>query len=939
MISPFRWTVGSLFVGLLVADFLFAADVTSTWDNTTNNWTSNHWSSVSYPNNGNGGFSYDAIIGGGIVNLNQDIQLEKLTLSGNGAVSSVTSFALTLNDLFTWTGGSIRGSGAVSALGGIDLHGAGAKTLGGSRVLAGAAVLDFSGGTLTVESSGTAAPGAILDNNGTFNATDEADILLNAGLGGNLPLFTNDGVLNKSGLATTTTIDIALNNSATVNVDSGTLTLSRGGTSTGVFDVDAGATLTLSGGTHTLAPASQVIGAGTARFSGGTTNLAGTYSVAATYITDGIANFNAIATTTSLAQSGGTLAGSASLTVSAGTFSWTGGTTTGTGSTIIPAASILTISEAANKTIGGSRVITNNGTASLSGGALTMQNSAGAGPGAVFNNNNTFSVIDDADIVFQDLLGNAPIFVNAGTFTKSGSGTTTEIDVAFNNLGTVNVTSGTLALSAISTASGPFSVSAGANLSFLSGAHTYTAAATIGGGTVSFVGGTVTLAGSYSAASTTIGGASVAFNHPTNATGSVAFSSGVFSGGGRFAVNDGTFTWTGGTMNGAGTTTIASTSSLALSGAATKTLGASRILRIDGTANLSGGDLLVQSSGGAGPGAIIDNNHVFNATDNADVVFQVVTGNAPGFNNDGSFNKSGAGTTTTVGIAFTNLGAVNVNSGTLSFTNTLNNSGIIELAGGTLASASTLASTGAIRGQGAINGNIQTAGTVAPAGTSIGVLTVNGNYVQTASGQLQLGLESTSSYDRLLVNGSAILAGTIAVSHIGGFSPGSGDTFDVLNFTSLINNGYTLNLPPLDGDLTWDTSLFASSGVLFVTGGDEQLLYGDYNDDGFVDAADYITWRINEGTDAEFPNTLVEGNIGPAHYEEWRSNFGSTLSTGSIASATILAPEPEAAVLWILIGGALGCRTMRNRREAGDWGLAGQVLLSDKRRVVTDNSS
>src|SRR5262245_12140024 len=61
-----------------------AADVTSTWNGTTGNWSdATRWSSnPNFPNNGNGGFTYDAIINSGSVTLDQDIAIEKLTLSG-----------------------------------------------------------------------------------------------------------------------------------------------------------------------------------------------------------------------------------------------------------------------------------------------------------------------------------------------------------------------------------------------------------------------------------------------------------------------------------------------------------------------------------------------------------------------------------------------------------------------------------------------------------------------------------------------------------------------------------------------------------------------------------------------------------------------------------------------------------------------------------------
>jgi hypothetical protein len=87
-----------------------AADVVSTWDGATGNWGSSHWlhnpDVPFYPNNGNGGFTYDVVINSGAVTfeptLEDDIVLEKLTFGG----STITGpTVLKVNDLFTWTGG------------------------------------------------------------------------------------------------------------------------------------------------------------------------------------------------------------------------------------------------------------------------------------------------------------------------------------------------------------------------------------------------------------------------------------------------------------------------------------------------------------------------------------------------------------------------------------------------------------------------------------------------------------------------------------------------------------------------------------------------------------------------------------------------------------------------------------------------------------------
>lgn len=71
-----------------------------------------------------------------------------------------------------------------------------------------------------------------------------------------------------------------------------------------------------------------------------------------------------------------------------------------------------------------------------------------------------------------------------------------------------------------------------------------------------------------------------------------------------------------------------------------------------------------------------------------------------------------------------------------------------------------------------------------------------------------------------------------------------------------------------------------------------QGVAGDYNDDGTVDAADYVVWRnggplMNEGA--------TPGSTTPEDYDFWRSRFGATAASGSAAAAAV--PEPAAAML------------------------------------------
>jgi hypothetical protein len=104
-------------------------------------------------------------------------------------------------------------------------------------------------------------------------------------------------------------------------------------------------------------------------------------------------------------------------------------------------------------------------------------------------------------------------------------------------------------------------------------------------------------------------------------------------------------------------------------------------------------------------------------------------------------------------------------------------------------------------------------------------------------------------------------------------------------------------------------SYLSSDGRLIVgAAGLVPELPGDYNQDNVVDAADYVVWRKNNGTNNTLPNDLIGGTIGQAHFDQWRANFGTTAGSGSLSDASV----PEPASVWLLILGAVvGARTGR----------------------------
>jgi hypothetical protein len=90
------------------------------------------------------------------------------------------------------------------------------------------------------------------------------------------------------------------------------------------------------------------------------------------------------------------------------------------------------------------------------------------------------------------------------------------------------------------------------------------------------------------------------------------------------------------------------------------------------------------------------------------------------------------------------------------------------------------------------------------------------------------------------------------------------------------------------------------------------ILPGDYNNDGTVDAADYVVWRKNEGTNNMLANNPTPGPIDQTEYERWRANFGnSSLGSGGVAAGQ--AAEPAS---WMLVLPAIVALAARRRARA-----------------------
>jgi hypothetical protein len=172
------------------------------------------------------------------------------------------------------------------------------------------------------------------------------------------------------------------------------------------------------------------------------------------------------------------------------------------------------------------------------------------------------------------------------------------------------------------------------------------------------------------------------------------------------------------------------------------------------------------------------------------------------FNNSGILNNSGS----SIGGNIDNTGLINNyndidNYGTITNNGNLNNLGTLE-------NYNTLSGENITHTNDFINGGI-----LSP-GNSPGTYTFDANYTHNTSANLEIELESTSSFDKLAVTNTASLNGILNVSLINGFTPSIGDSFTILTANTVSGAFTTTNLP---AGFIWDITYNASNVVLEVT--------------------------------------------------------------------------------------------------------------------------
>jgi uncharacterized repeat protein (TIGR01451 family) len=852
----------------------FTVLTTAHWINSSGgNWnTASNWSTGTVPTASNDVF----IDANGTYTVSLDVNPAFNSLTVGGGTGTQTLDLGVSHDLTFNNAGTITASGVLTFASG-RLLGTGPLTVNGVMNWSSDSEIDTtiaiaSGATLNINGSGTRQiNGGTINNSGTVNWSGGNNIsIYNSGVINNLATglfsvtndqliyqhccsaaqaFNNAGTFRKSVGTNTTTIDgNGFNNSGTLDVQSGTLLLGSGGTSTGVFNATAAGTILVSS-VYTLGTGATLTGSGNFQLSAGQLAVIAT-GVAVNHLT----------------LTGGTLniTGAISTTAS-GVIDWTADATlTGGGSLNITSGGVLNINGSGTRFIDGG-TINNGGTVNWSGGNNISVYSLG-----LINNlaGGLFSVKND-QIIYQHCCTGGQTFNNAGIFRKSvAAGTTIIQNNGFNNSGTVDVQSGTFNPASGGTSSGIFNAAASGTVLF--NANTYT----LGSGATLTGSGNFQLSGGQLAVAAT----GVTVNHMTmnggtlNVTGSIATAA------------SGIVDWTAdSTLTGAGSLTIGSGGVLNINGAGTRFIDGGT-LNNSGTVNWSGGNNISVFSSG-----VINNLAAgLFSVKNDQIIYQHCCTGGQAFNNAGTFRKTVAtGTTIIQNNGFSNTGTVDIQSGTFNPASGGTSSGIFNAtASGTVlfnTSTYTLASGATLTG----SGNFQLGGgqlTVAATGVTVnhmtmnaGTLNVTGSISTTASGVFDWTADST------LTGAGALTIGSGGVLNING----SGTRF--IDGGTLNNSG-TVNWSGGNNISVFNSGIINNLAAGLFSVANDQLIYQHccsggqpFNNAGtFRKTAATGTTSINGFTNSG----TIEADSGILAFNAAFSNSGSSAYNFGIGSAS-----------------------------------------------------
>jgi autotransporter-associated beta strand protein len=189
-----------------------------------------------------------------------------------------------------------------------------------------------------------------------------------------------------------------------------------------------------------------------------------------------------------------------------------------------------------------------------------------------------------------------------------------------------------------------------------------------------------------------------------------------------------------------------------------------------------------------------------------------------------------------------------------------------------------------------------------------------GDFIKTGAGKLTLTGANTYTGDTV-VNGNILSITNAYLHNDADVYLNTGSTFDLaFSGEDTIRALYIDGMPKETG--TWgrtgsgadhESELITSDGLLNVLTQPVVGIPGDYNDNGSVDAADYVLWREGGPLENEVDNP---GVVNAQDYLEWRSRFGNPGAGAGLGTSTV--PEPTAWLLAVL--SLVGHLARRERR-------------------------
>ena len=554
-----------------------------------------------------------------------------VNLSGSG-VTLGTNRTLTLPGVTNWTGGALS---SVSLLGGgtFSIPSGGSASITAVGQTLGYATFDVAGqatlaGSGSISGSGSGAQLRI-ESGGTLDITGNAGFTTASGT----PAINNAGLFSKLAGTGTSAVAWAFNNTGAVDVESGTLAFSSGGTESGAFTIGPSGAIAFTGGTFNINGPMTVAGSAIT-FAGGTFNINGPMTVAGSAILSG-------------ANLGGS--GSASFT----NLLWSSGTLSNTGGIDIAANQSLVLSGTPAKTLSGA-LLSLDGSGLWSGsGTLTA---AGAAPSALnIDSGGLFDLPGSAS--FTNNGAGVASLNNAGLLRKlSGTGSVAlGSGWTWTNTGVIDVEKGSFVFGS-GTGSGTFTVGNGASLIFSSGTSNLSGASFAGSGTVNLI------------------APAERFDSATSISCLTVLGSGAITGGGVVSFNN--LNWTGGTLAGGGVA-IPSGGSLSIAGSGNRVFSSSH-LAVAGSAALTTTGSIV-AAGGASTLDVLAGG-LFDLQSAA--TFSTSGAGSATINNAGTFRKSlSTSASLNSGWSFSNSGTIDVRGGTLGL-NSLASDGTANIAAG-----------------------------------------------------------------------------------------------------------------------------------------------------------------------------------------------------------------------------------------------------------------